>query len=130
MPFFNSILKPSDSVQIGVLTGVVDVLVYQHFLPTVADVRTATPNNGDVETARRQAAITALGVNSLVALMTRDWNVFLIGGLVIASIDLVYKHANAVHPQTGRMTAPGETTISPDLSAAYPMPDYSDEEAA
>ena len=119
-----SILKPEHSVAIGIGIGAVDLLIFEKQLPPVADVRTANEGNVDVETARRQATIFAVGVNGLVSLMTRDWNVFLIGGAVTAAMSWIYAHANAVNPQTGKMGAPGNATISADTAAQYPMADY------
>ena len=123
-----SILNPSQSVGVGIGIGAVDLLIFSHFLPSITDVRSANPQNSDVETARRQATITCVGINGLVSLMTRDWNVFLIGGAVTAAMSWMIVHANTVHPQTGTVQSPGESAASSNMNM-YPLPDYSMQEA-
>lgn len=123
MLMLKSILNPSQSVAIGVGMGALDLWIFNQHLPPTADIRVATPGDKDVETGRRQATIMAVGINGLVSVMTRDWNVFLIGGAVTAAMSILVAHANAVHPDTGTMKAPGETQEA-DMSAAYSLPDY------
>jgi hypothetical protein len=117
-----SILNPSQSVAIGVGMGALDLWIFNQHLPATADIRTAPPGNTDVETGRRQATIMAAGINGLVSVMTRDWNVFLIGGAVTAAMSILVAHANAVHPTTGTMKAPGEQSQQAENS--YPMASY------
>lgn len=125
MPGLKSILNPEHSVAIGVGIGAVDLFIFEKHLPPIADIRTANQGNTDIETARKQATWLCIGVNGLVSVMTRDWNVFLIGGLVTASMSWLYAHANAVNPETGKMSAPGNvTSLAPDMAAQYPMADY------
>jgi hypothetical protein len=123
-----SILKPSESVAVGIGIGVVDAFIFQHAVPNLADIRTAAPQNTDVDTARRQATAECIAVNGLVSLMTRDWNVFLIGGVITVGLSYFTVHANAVYPQSGTMSAPGEAPVNTDAAAQYPLPDYSDSE--
>jgi hypothetical protein len=118
-----SILNPSQSVAIGVGIGVVDAFIFQQHLPPMADIRTATPQNTDVDAARRQATGMCIAVNGLVSVMTRDWNVFLIGGVVTVGLSYLTAHANAVNPQTGKMEG-SSPSINPD-QATYNLPDYS-----
>src|ERR1700677_3292222 len=117
------LLNPSQSTAIGIGMGALDFLIFSQHLPATADIRTAPAGNDDVETARRQATIMAVGINGLVSVMTRDWNVFIIGGAVTAAMSILIAHANAVHPATGTMKAPGEQQ-SAAMQTAYPMPDY------
>jgi hypothetical protein len=123
-----SMLNPSQSVGIGIGMGALDFLIFSQHLPATADIRTAPAGDTDIETARRQSTIMCVGINGLVSVMTRDWNVFLIGGAVTAAMSILVAHANAVHPETGTMKAPGEET-SPPLSTAYPLGDYGDSDA-
>jgi hypothetical protein len=119
-----SILNPSQAVGVGIGIGAVDLLIFSHFVPGIADVRSANPQNQDVDATRRQATLYCIGVNGLVSLMTRDWNVFLIGGIVTAAMSWAVVHANTVHPQTGTMQSPGESAASSNTNM-YPLPDYS-----
>jgi hypothetical protein len=126
MPGLKSILNPSQSVAIGVGIGAVDVFVFQQHLPPMADVRTANPHNDDVDAARRQATGLCIAINGLVSVMTRDWNVFLIGGVVTVGLSYLTVHANALNPVTGKLDAGGAggASINPE-EAAYNLPDYS-----
>ena len=119
-----SILSPQHSVAVGVAIGAVDVFIFNQHIPNFADIRSAQPLNDDVDAGRRQATIMCTAVNGLVSLMTRDWNVFLIGGIVTVGLSWFAAHANAVNPQTGKLNAPGGESIAPDMNS-YPMPDYS-----
>jgi hypothetical protein len=51
---------------------------------------------------------------------------------MLAGVDLTVKHANAVHPDTGKLddNLLASTSVSPELSEAYPLPDYATEEDA
>lgn len=118
-----SILNPSQTVATGVGIGAVDLLIFMHACPPAADVRTAKADNQDIDTCRRQATLMAVGVNGFVSLMTRDWNVFLIGGVVTVGLSWMLLHANAVHPETGKMTGPGETQAAATENM-YALPDY------
>lgn len=113
-------------VGLGVLVGVVDVLIWRHFVPTVTDIRTAQQFNGDVESAERTALITSTAFTVLVALFARSMEVFAIGGVAILGLDFSVKHANAVNPDTGKMAQ--QVPATSNLSDAFPMPDYANAE--
>ena len=119
---FKSILNPSQSVATGVGIGVVDLFVFNQHLPPMADIRTAQPHNTDVDAARRQATGMCIAVNGLVSLMTRDWNVFLIGGVVTVGMSYLAVHANALNPQTGKLDV-GAPMLNAEATV-YSMPDY------
>lgn len=107
-------------VTVGVLTGIVDVMIWQHFVPGHADIRTAEPFNSDIESAERKALFIGSGVTLVMAGFTRSAQVFAIGGMVLVALSFATKHANAVNPNTGKMDA--HTQVE---STSYPMPDYS-----
>lgn len=125
---FNSILKPDTSVMLGLANGGVIAAIYNGALPTIANVRVSDPGDGDVEKARKQAAWTSAGVLGFMFLLTRDRNSFLIGGLVLASIDLMVKHANGFNPMTGLLHdgADDQVALSDDAAHVYPMSDYTE----
>ena len=126
MAFGQAVLNPSQSVAIGIGLGAVDAFIFSTHLPNAADVRTAQPGNADVDATRRQAVGLCIAVNGLVSVMTRNWDVFLIGGIVTVGIAFFYAHANAVDPSTGKMAEPGNAKAVPDQDNAgsYPMADY------
>jgi hypothetical protein len=122
-----SVLKPDSSVMIGLAEAAAVYVIYQNALPPVADVRTAPANNSDAEGARKAAAWKSGAVLGFVFLITQDVNSFLIGGLALAGIDLMHKHANGVNPATGQLagsqiSGPPGTTV--DNSVAFPLADY------
>ena len=119
---FKSILKPEHSVAIGIGVGAVDLLVFNGLLPNTTDIRTANPQNHDVENERRKAVIYCIGINGFVSLITRDWTVFLIGGIVTIGMSYVIAHANEINPATGKMVGQA-LSIAPDLGYES-LPDY------
>lgn len=118
---------------VGVITAAGVYLIYNNALPSIADVRTAHPHDSDVETSRKHAAWESALLVGVVFLVARDVNSFIISGAALAGIDLMYKHANAVHPATGKIdNSGGGFTIAPgmdDNSEAYPVSDYNDSDA-
>jgi hypothetical protein len=130
-----SVLKPEGSITIGLGEAAAVYVIYQSALPNHSDIRSADPHNTDIEASRKRAAWKAASILGLVFLITQDVNSFLIGGAALAGIDLMVKHANAVHPATGKMAgsdggpgAPGTDAV--DLSTATPLPDYADAQPA
>lgn len=109
---------------IGILVGIVDVEIWRHFVPSVADIRTARPFNPDIESAERTALLTGTLFTLVVAGFTRSLEVFAIGGLALVALDYATKHANAINPDYGKMSS--AQPRSSGLSESYPMPDYAD----
>jgi hypothetical protein len=120
-----SVLKPESSITIGLAEAAAVYVIYQSALPTHADIRSADAHNTDIEASRKRAAWKAASILGLVFLITQDLNSFLIGGAALAGIDVMVKHANAVHPGTGKMAGPVAPQGS-ELDTATPLPDYSD----
>jgi hypothetical protein len=102
----------------GIMVGIADVLIWRHFVPTVADIRTAPAHDSDLEKAERTALLVGTGFTLLVAGFAKSAEVFAIGGSVLIALDFATKHANAVNPTSGKMEA------SDGVSTTYPMPDY------
>ena len=119
-----TVLKPEHTVAVGVGISAVDLLIFTHMVPGLADIRTARPKNADVETVRRQAVITCVGFNGFVSLITRDWNVFLIGGITTIAMSYLIAHANEINPETGKMAGPTEASIDTGAEG-YALQDYS-----
>jgi len=115
---------PENSITVGLAEAAAVYVIYQSALPNHSDIRTADPHNTDVEASRKRAAWKAASILGLVFLITQDLNSFLIGGAALGGIDLMVKHANAVHPSTGKMGGAAGTAVQ--LDTATPLPDYSD----
>jgi hypothetical protein len=128
----SAIKAPEGSITVGLAEAAAVYVIYQSALPSHIDIRAADPHNRDVEAARKAAAWKSAAVLGVVFLMTKDVNSFLIGGLALGGIDMMVKHANGVHPGTGKLAAPGapqtQQTNAPagDNAAAFPLPDYAD----
>lgn len=111
---------------VGLFTAAGVYLIFNNALPNVTDIRGAMPHNNDVEKARKTAAWEAAGLVGLVFLVARDLNSYIISGAALVGIDLMYKHANAVHPATGKVDT---SNSGQSVSNVYPLPEYSDQEA-
>ncbi len=123
-----SVIKaPEGSITIGLAEAAAVYAIYQSALPNQADIRSADPHNNDIESARKAAAWKAAAMLGLVFLITHDLNSFLIGGAALGGIDYMVKHANAVHPATGKLSGPNETAPA-DNDVAFPLPDYADDQ--
>lgn len=97
------------AVGVGVLVGVGNMFIYQHFMPPVTDVRRADQFEQDCEKSERQALLISVVFTAAVASFVRSWDTFLTAGVVIVGLDFAYKHAIAVHPETGTMQSPNQS---------------------
>jgi hypothetical protein len=104
---------------VGVMVGVVDVLIWKHFVgPSVSDIKTDFQAfDSNIESTERTALLVTSGFTLVCAGFARSAEVFAIGGMVILALDFATKHANAVNPGTGGMA-------DPNMSTSYPMPSY------
>lgn len=123
-------LTPDSATVVGLLSAAGVYLIYSDSLPTIADARTAEPHNADLESARKAAAWKSAALLTIVFVVARDINSYIISGVALVGIDYMHKHANAVHPMTGKVdTGGGGMSIAPDLNE-YAMPDYSESSVA
>lgn len=114
------------AVELGVAVGLVNTVVFLHFLPPVADVKTFPANNQDIESSEREALIATTALTLVVAGFARSFDTFIIGGAVIVAVDFAFKHANAVNPETGSMSQPEDA----GLDNIHPLPDYAQPSAS
>lgn len=129
-----SILKPDNSVLLGIAEAAAIYTIYSAALPNHADIRSAPPHDATIESTRKGAAWKSASILGFVFLLTQDLNSFLIGGLALAGIDYMTKHANGVNPATGKLatSAPGSSitgvATEPEggNDTAFPMADYAD----
>lgn len=123
MPSFNR-----HAVEVGVLAGIGNLLIFQHFMPPVTDVKAADQFNPLVESSERTALLVSIGFNAIVAGAVRSWDTFMVGAIVIIGVDFAYKHANAFNPETGNMS--GGAPQEMDTSSLHPLPNYEDAQAS
>lgn len=119
MPAFNR-----HAVEVGVLAGIGNLLIFQHFMPPVTDVKATDAFNPLVESSERTALLASVAFNAVVAGAIKSWDTFLIGAVVILAVDFAFKHANAVDPNTNKMA--GGDGGSMDTGALHPLPNYED----
>lgn len=113
------------AVEVGVLTGVGNLLIFQHFMPPVTDVKQGDQFDFLAESSERTALLVAIAFSGLVSTFVRSWDTFLVAGAVIIGVDYAYKHAIAVHPQTGTMAGPAGSAAM-DSGQVHSLPDYND----
>lgn len=112
------------AVEVGVLVSFGNLLIFQHFMPSVTDIKASDQFNPLVESSERTALLVATGFTALVSGFVRSWDTFLIAGATIVAIDFAMKHANAVNPDTGTMAGPGGASM--DTTSIHPLPNYED----
>jgi hypothetical protein len=96
-------LKPDVSLPIALGTAAVVWGVYSHFMPSVADVKAAQPNNKNMNSTRREATVMSAAVVGGISLLTHDPTIFIVGGAMVVALDLAHRHANVSHPVTGQL---------------------------
>jgi Na+-transporting NADH:ubiquinone oxidoreductase subunit NqrB len=117
---------PRHGAVVGVITGAVDLLIFQHFVPAAADIKSAPPFDKMIEGSERTALFVGIGFNALVAGYVRSWDTFIIASAILVAGDFAIKHANAFNPATGKMAPAGMPSVGNEgNSQAYPMADYS-----
>jgi hypothetical protein len=110
------------AVEVGVLVAFGDLLIFQHFMPPITDVRAADQFNPLAEGSERTALLVATGFTILVSGFVRSFDTFIIAGAAVVLMDYAFKHAIAVHPDTGTMQGPS----SGMSGTVHPMPSYED----
>jgi len=100
-----SILKPEGSIVAGIATGILVYSIYDRALPDAATMHATDANDINIEAGRKKATLSAAGVLSAITLLTRDVNVFVLGGVVLFALDFHARHANASNPQTGLLVS-------------------------
>lgn len=104
-------LKAEISVPAALALGVAVYGIFQVNLPSVTEVRAADMDNRDVASAERAATWESAGLVSVLSLIAKDPTLFLVGGTITLALAWKYRHANAVHPMTGKagrgITGPG-----------------------
>lgn len=121
-----SVLKPEGSLVASLATMTAVYAIYQFGVPSVADIRTAEPHNGDIDASERSAAWMAAGVVAGVSLIAKDPTIFILGGATVIGISWWTRHANMVNPETGKAVADfARPTSVVDAQAEADATDYS-----
>jgi len=94
-------LTPEASTVAGLATAALVGGVYMAATPPITDIRTTMPGSVPhtmVNRSRRQATIIAGTAVAGVSLITKDPNIFVMGGLMVIALDIWTRHANDVFP--------------------------------
>lgn len=126
-----SILKPEGSIALGAAVAGLTYGVYSFALPNTATMHATTPQDVNIEAGRKKAAWTSAAVVGAVALLARDKTIFILGGTMLVALDWQARHANASHPETGKVvTSTGYTPeelaipVAEQGVSAYAEQDY------
>jgi len=79
--------------------------IYDRSLPDSATMHATGANDINIEAGRKKATITSAGVLAAITLLTKDVNVFILGGAVLFALDFHARHANASNPDTGALVS-------------------------
>jgi hypothetical protein len=121
-----------NGVQVGVLVAVGNLLIYQHFMPPVADVKAGDQHDNMIDKTELEALAIATAFTVVVSGAVRSFDTFLVGGIVVVALSYAYKHANATHPDTGTMQPPGGQQLgdgTDSYATVHPMPEYAGDDA-
>lgn len=99
-------LKPELSLGASLAVMALDFGIFTLHLPPSADVRASDPHNQAIDGGRKAAIWTAVGASSALSLMAKDPNIFIFGAGFAVALDWYFRHANAVSPQTGKVSIP------------------------
>lgn len=121
-------LKPEVSLPVAVAVGTMVYAIHSNATPPMIDLRSAPPNDANVEASRKVATWTSAAIVSFVSLITRDPNIFIIGGAMVVAMDFWTRHANAVDNETGKATVHESLIAQGVATGAYAQddttPDY------
>lgn len=106
-------LKAEVSIPVGLATAAVVYAIFNNATPSIADIRSAPPNNDDIAKSERMATVTSAAVVGGISLIARDPNVFIIGGVMVIVMAFWTRHANSVNPATGKPQVPGAVPVVP-----------------
>lgn len=102
---FDSILKPDGSIAIGIATAITVYAIYDRSLPDAATMHATDAGDINIEAGRKKATLTSAAVLGTITLLTRDIDVFILGGIVLFALDFHARHANATNPATGNLVS-------------------------
>lgn len=107
--------KAEVSIPIALATVTLVYTIYSRGLPTNVDVRVGKTGDVDVDAVRKQNAMLAAGTVSGIALLTKDPNVFILGGAAVVALDWSVRINNFTNPLTKRVEAVYEASrIAPE----------------
>jgi hypothetical protein len=117
-----SVLKPEQSLGVGLATATMVYAIYNNATPPIVDIRVAKPGDRDIDASRKMAAWTSAFFVSALSLITKDTTIFSIGAFTIVGLDWWHRHANEVNPATGKASQAMTRGSAEDELAAGNLP--------
>lgn len=111
------LVSAEGSVVLGVATIAAVYSVYQLDVGPVSQVQMSPANHPALDASRKKAGYTALIMVAGLALLARDPNVVILGGAGIIAMELHYRHAIMVSPDTNQIVPPGPAAYQPTVAA-------------
>lgn len=118
--------SPDSATSLGIATAAAVYLIYQNALPSLSDIHVAPSHDDTIEKTRKHAAWMSAALISVVFVVSRDLNSYVISGAALVGIDYLYKHNNAMNANTGKFDLPDVNVQHGDNVTAFPMPSYDD----
>jgi len=85
--------------------------IYGQALPPLADVRVGPSNDPDANSAEKAARWTSAGAVTVIALVSKDATVFIMGMSAMIAFSWLHRHANAVDPVTKTPIVPSSADL-------------------
>lgn len=121
MTAWKSILKPDASTMAGIATVAAVAGVYQLSLGPISQAQATDPNHPVLESSRKKAGVSSLVLVSGLFLITKDFNLAILGGATIVVLELIYRHGIMADPMSGRMQNPAPQTAFEPAENVIPM---------
>lgn len=118
---FKSYLKPEGSIIAGLAVIGSVYAIYQLNLGSTAQVHMTDANHPAVEMSRRKAGYESGLLVAGIGLIAKDANIIILGSATIIAMELSYRHAIMVHPETHKMQPPDNSTYQPAGAAVSTM---------
>lgn len=115
-----SVLKPEGSIVAGLAVAGIVYGIYQLNVGSVASAAATDANHPILESSRKKAGYTSLIAVAGVSLLARDPNIAILGGASIIAMELSYRHAIMVHPESGMIVPPAGSDYQP-AENVYPI---------
>ena len=117
-----SLLKPSESVGLGLGVCGVVYAIHSNFTPSIADMQGLPAGNPDTDAAERKATIISAGVVSAISLLAKDPTIFVLGSAATIALAWFSRHATWTESKAGPAIGnPGQSLVSANDTAAGPQ---------
>lgn len=107
-------LDRKTSLGVGLAVMGLVAYTYDQVLPEVTDIRAADQGNPTIAAAEKSARWTSAGIVLIVAGISRDPTVFILGATAVVALSWLHRHANIVHPTQGSVSLPSSRTTVHD----------------